>query len=71
MKYSWAVNPQKLTRAITKAGVGASESDIKALYISYGGKTHDTIINTEDNQSVEEERPLPPGPKRTGLRRSK
>lgn len=37
-EYLWALNPQKLARAIGKVGKGGLESDIKAEYIKIGGK---------------------------------
>ena len=37
-KYLWALNPQKLQRAIGKKGVNATEAEIKAEYIKIGGK---------------------------------
>lgn len=72
MKYAWAVNPQKMERAIAQAGVGASEETIKELYIKFAGKlSNDTTIDTEDHQSVEEVKPVTGGSKRSRFSRSK
>lgn len=73
-KYTWAVNPLKLERAIAKAGINGTEADIKALYISYGGlivEENDTTNSSEDNQSVEEKGSVEGGTKRASVRRSK
>lgn len=61
MKYPWADNPQKLQRAIEKANREQNpdkDKRIKELYVSFGGKIKDVIIedftlknNTENNMN--------------------
>lgn len=76
MKYSWAVNPQKLERALAKAKSLADEGEnkVKELYVAFGGKlieTHDQSINTEDSEPAEEAGPVAPRPKRASKRSAK
>lgn len=61
MKYGWAVNLNKLQRAIARARINQTPDDeakIKELYISYGGLVQggtvsESIENT-DGTTVEE-----------------
>ncbi len=52
LKYPWAVNKDKLERAITRACnvervvKNKQEDRIKQLYISYGGKVIDVAVDT-------------------------
>lgn len=74
MKYSWSVNPLKLERAIKNAGKDATEEEVKALYISYGGKVIETYDTTNDGESdtpVSEGKPTARGSKRTIVSHSK
>jgi hypothetical protein len=36
-QYGWALNPIKLQRAIVAAGTDASEEDVRAKYVEFGG----------------------------------
>lgn len=50
-KYSWAVNPAKLQRAIAKVAIrNGSEEDVKAEYILIGG----LVREVEVEEGVEE-----------------
>jgi len=51
-KYSWAVNPQKLARAIATAGEGASEEKIRNEYVLIAGKLSDSYIQQMEEKIV-------------------
>ncbi len=53
-KYSWALNPQKLARAIGNVGLNASEDDVKKNYIAIGGKVALSALNKKDIMQEEE-----------------
>lgn len=53
MKYSWALNPQKLSRAIGMAGSKGNEKTIKENYIKIGGKV--ALLETKVNELMTDE----------------
>jgi hypothetical protein len=56
-KYSWAVNPAKLQRAIAKVAIrNGSEEDVKAEYILIGGLVREVEVEEGvEEVSIEEE----------------
>jgi hypothetical protein len=54
MMYGWAVNKQKLNRAIIQS-VSKSDAEVKGLYIALGGKVDLTYKDMEEEKIVGEE----------------
>ncbi len=59
-EYTWAMNKQKLARAVANVGSDASEGVVKKNYIALGGKVALSDLKTKDimenkNEEVESE----------------
>ncbi len=51
--YTWALNQQKLARAVGLAGVKATEGEVKEIYVRIGGKLSNNIKIMEEIKEVE------------------